>query len=156
MGPEEGVEAPDRSLGVGPSPVMSLEYALPTSGGAAADVSVAGAGDGAGGCGGAGAGAGAIASSGCVGNTGVVGVPAFGAGVSDSPMRTPLPCGSTCGRAVAFDATPAAAGDIAGAGASAIALASENAQACRNCSSSVRWTNAPDASSVARFTYSCS
>jgi hypothetical protein len=30
-----------------------------------------------------------------------------------SPMRTPLPCGSDCGRAVAFRVTSAAGGGIA-------------------------------------------
>ena len=45
-------------------------------------------------------------------------VSALGAGMCASPMRTPLPCGSNCGRAVAPRATPAAGGGIAAGGGS--------------------------------------
>ena len=45
-----------------------------------------------------------------------VGMPWLGAGTLDSPMRTPLPCGSNCGRAEVLDVMVAVAGGIAAGG----------------------------------------
>ena len=54
--------------------------------------------------------------AGCAVPVVAVGMPWLGAGTLDSPMRTPLPCGSNCGRAEVLDVMVAVAGGIAAGG----------------------------------------